>query len=131
MSKFNDISVLDYIRNSRKTSRDEIQKLYGDEGVILYNIFRSRYGEVRKLKDGRTFREKREDTINQMLEDIQTGKLENPIGSNKYDGLITTLLTVVALAGVLCILFFGGAVLLLVPPVWIIIFLLIWVIKKI
>lgn len=131
MRKSEDISILEYIRNSKKVSRDKIHELFGGEGVCVLDVYQARFSDARKLKDGRSISQKREDVINQMIEDINSGELKNSYRIYKRQELFMIIaIASVVIIGAFCILVFGGILLLIIPPIWIIILLLIWIIKK-
>ena len=124
------ISALNYLRTN-KPSLEEMRELYGSEGAFAFNTFQARYSGVRKLKDGRTSKEKREQVIDELIDDLNKKKIRNPIKDAKRQELITNILiAIAAFVGAALLLVFGWGVILFVPPIWLIIFLIIWIIKK-
>ena len=125
------ISALNYLRNNRNVSEDEIHERFGSDGIFVLYAFWSRFSDARKQKDGRSTKAKREDVINQMEEEFRSGKLKNPvIDIERRERYLNIAMICGAIVASLCIFIFGGALLMLLPPIWIIVFLLIWIIKK-
>ena len=81
------ISALNYLRTN-KPSLEEMRELYGSEGAFAFHTFQARYSGVRKLKDGRTSKEKREQVIDELIDDLNKKKIRNPIKDAKRQELI-------------------------------------------
>lgn len=125
------MTALNRIRENRKTTREEILHLYGPDGVFVFDVFQARYSTARKEKDGRPIKEKREDVLKQMEEDLRSGNLKNPVKEYKRQELYTKVfITLCAVVSGICIFAFGGLALMLLPPIWIVVILLLWIIKK-
>lgn len=131
MEETKSLSALNCIRNNRKTSREEIHELYGAEGVFVYDLFLARYSDARKQKDNRSIKERREEVLDHMEDELRNGKIKNPVKDLKRQELYSKIFIILcAIVSVICMFVFGGIVLMLIPPIWIIIILLLWVIKK-
>ncbi len=131
MEETKSLSALNCIRNNRKTSREEIHELYGAEGVFIYDLFLTRYSDARKQKSDRSIKERREEVLNQMEEELRCGKIKNPVKDLKRQELYTNIFIILcAIVSVICMFVFGGMLLMLIPPIWIIVILILWIIKK-
>jgi len=131
MEETKSLSALNCIRNNRKTSREEIHELYGAEGVFVYDLFLARYSDARKQKDNRSIKERREEVLDHMEDELRNGKIKNPVKDLKRQELYSKIFIILcAIVSVICMFVFGGIVLMLIPPIWIIIILLLWIIKK-
>lgn len=131
MEETKSLSALNCIRNNRKTSREEIHELYGAEGVFVYDLFLTRYSDARKQKSDRPIKERREEVLNQMEEELRCGKIKNPVKDLKRQELYTNIFIILcAIVSVICMFVFGGMLLMLIPPIWIIVILILWIIKK-
>ena len=120
MEETKSLSALNCIRNNRKTSREEIHELYGAEGVFVYDLFLTRYSDVRKQKSDRPIKERREEVLNQMEEELRCGKIKNPVKDLKRQELYTNIFIILcAIVSVICMFVFGGMLLMLIPPIWI------------
>lgn len=125
------ISALNYLRNNRNVSEDEMREHFGTDGVFVLNVFWARFSDARKQKDGISTKDKRENVINRMEEEFRNGKLKNTVKDiERRDRYMNIFMVCVSIVATLCIFIFGGALLLLIPPIWIIVILLIWIIKK-
>lgn len=125
------ISALNYLRNNRNVSEDEIREHFGSDGIFVLHVFWARFSDYRKQKDGLSTKSKRENVINQMEEEFRSGKLKNTVKDiERRDRYMNIFMVCVSIVATLCIFIFGGALLLLIPPIWIIVILLIWIIKK-
>lgn len=131
MEETKSLSALNCIRNNRKTSREEIHELYGAEGVFVYDLFLTRYSDARKQKSDRPIKERREEVLNQMEEELRCGKIKNPVKDLKRQELYTNIFIILcAIVSVICMFVFGGMLLMLIPPIWIIVILILWIKKK-
>ncbi len=131
MEETKSLSALNCIRNNRKTSREEIHELYGAEGVFVYDLFLTRYSDARKQKSDRPIKERREEVLDEMEEELRCGKIKNPVKDLKRQELYTNIFIILcAIVSVICMFVFGGMLLMLIPPIWIIVILILWIIKK-
>ena len=125
------ISALNYIRSNRKASLDEVYNLFGSDGSFVFHTFQARYCAVRKQKDGRNLDDKCEEVIDEIIAEFDRKTLKSPSKEAKRQKLITNILIgVVAAVSAVLFFIFGWAIILLVPPIWIIIFVVLWILKK-
>ena len=125
------IAPLVFLRDNRKASREEMHEHFGSDGIFLFDLFQARYSQVRKQKDGIKTNTKREMVIDQMIDEVLSGSIKNPMKDYKRKENITKILiTLGAILSAIGVFVFGGALLILLPPIWIIVILLLWIIKK-